>query len=65
MTDLLREALAEGQSFLSVEKKSGVIRQSLMTFARGKQSLRLDKADLLAKHFGIESRRTRRKGKRT
>jgi plasmid maintenance system antidote protein VapI len=60
MTELLREALAEAESFAAVERATGVKRQSLMKFARGEQSLRLDMADRLATYFGIESRRTRR-----
>ena len=61
MTDLLRKALAEADSFRAVERATGVKRQSLMKFVRGEQSLRLDLADRLADHFGIEHRR--RKGK--
>ena len=59
MTALLREALQQAESFRSVEKATGVKRQSLMKFARGEQSLRLDKADKLASYFAIECRRTR------
>lgn len=61
MTELLREAIAEGgMSFKALERETGVLRQSLMKFARGEQSLRLDKADILAAYFGIE---LKRKGK--
>ncbi len=63
MTELLRQAIAESPSFRAIETATGVKRQSLMKFVRGEQSLRLDKADELAEHFGIESRRTRRKGR--
>ena len=63
MTDLLRLAIEESESFLSIEKATGVKRQSLMKFVRREQSLRLDMADKLAAYFGIESRRTRRKGR--
>lgn len=62
ITELLREALAEADSFLGVEQATGVKRQSLMKFARGEQSLRLDMADRLAAHFGLEFRRIKRKG---
>ena len=58
MTELLRQALLQAGSFKAVERATGVKRQSLMKFARNEQSLRLDKADILAKHFGIECRRT-------
>ena len=57
MTELLREALTGCESFQAVERATGVKRQSLMKFARGEQSLRLDMADRLAHHFGIECRR--------
>ena len=63
MTDLLRQAVAESESFRAIETATGVKRQSHMKFARGEQSLRLDLADRLAAHFGIECRRTRRKGR--
>ena len=53
MTDLLRKALADCESFIAVERATGVKRQSLMKFARGEQSLRLDMADRLAEHFHI------------
>ena len=64
MTDLLRQAIAEsGMSFKGIERETGIFRQSLMKFARGEQSLRLDMADKLAAYFGIASRRTRRKAR--
>ncbi|MCK4340737.1 MAG: hypothetical protein KAY37_03315 [Phycisphaerae bacterium] len=61
ITKLLREALAGAESFAAVERATGVKRQSLMKFARGEQSLRLDIADRLAAYFGIECRRVRRR----
>ena len=60
MTDVLRKAIADsGMSFLALERETGVLRQSLMKFARGEQSLRLDMADKLAAYFGIEPRRSK------
>ena len=57
MTKLLRQAIQEsGMSFKAIERATGVVRQSLMKFVRGEQSLRLDKADDLAHYFGIECR---------
>ena len=53
MTELLRKALTEAESLRAVERATGVKRQSMMKFLRGEQSLRLDKADCLAEHFGI------------
>jgi hypothetical protein len=55
MTAALRRAIAEsGLPFLTIERGSGVVRQSLMKFARGERFLRLDSADLLAKFFSIK-----------
>ena len=62
MSELLRQALGEADSLASVERATGIKRQSMAKFLRGEQSLRLDLAEVLAAHFGIESRRVRRKG---
>jgi len=67
MTDALRAALNDaiesGSPFREVERETGIVRQSLMPFARGEQTLRLDKADLLAVYFGLELKPvTKRKG---
>lgn len=59
MTELLREALAEAESLRAVERVTGVKRQSLMKFIRREQTLRLDAADKLAEHFGIDCHRRR------
>jgi len=64
MTELLRAALAEAESIRGVERATGVKNPSMVRFLRGDQSLRLDMADRLAAHFGIECRRMRRKGRR-
>jgi len=62
MTELLRAALAEGgQSLNSIERATGIKRQSLATFLRGESTLRLPAADRLAAYFGIECRRVRRR----
>ena len=61
MTTVLRQAIAEsGMSFAALERETGLKRQSLMKFARGKQSLRLDLADTLAAYFQIEVKRKSR-----
>jgi plasmid maintenance system antidote protein VapI len=61
MTELLRKAIVEsGMSFIGLERETGVLRQSLMKFVRGEQSLRLDLADRLAGYFGIECRQTKK-----
>ena len=55
MTETLRQAIADsGLAFIEIERQSGVLRQTLMKFARNEQSLRLDKADKLAEFFGLE-----------
>ena len=57
ITDLLRKTINEsGIPFLTLEHKTGVLRQSLMKFARGQSSIRLDSADELARFFGLELR---------
>ncbi|NOY28980.1 MAG: helix-turn-helix transcriptional regulator [Planctomycetes bacterium] len=62
ITDTLRRAINDSElSFKALERETGVVRQSLMKFARGERSLRLDMADKLAKFFGLEI--TDRKGK--
>ena len=59
MTELLKDAIVEsGQSHLSIERETGVLRACIMRFLRDEQSLRLDNADKLAAHFGIVSKRT-------
>ncbi|HJN08921.1 MAG TPA: helix-turn-helix transcriptional regulator [Pirellulaceae bacterium] len=55
MTDALRDAIAESElSFKALERETGVIRQSLMKFATGEQTIRLDAADKLADYFGLK-----------
>lgn len=63
MTDLLRQAMAEVDSIRGVARATGLDHASLLRFVSGEQSLRLDKADKLAEHFGIECRKTSRKRK--
>jgi transcriptional regulator with XRE-family HTH domain len=53
-TEAIRQGISEsGLNFLQLERQTGVLRQSLMKFARGEQSLRLDVADELMAFFGI------------
>ena len=54
MTNLLRQSLLDCDSLSAVERVTGLKRQALARFMRGEQSLRLDLADKLAEHFGIE-----------
>ncbi len=63
LTAALRDAINESEvPFKALERETGVLRQSLMKFARGEQSLRLDIADRLAKYFGFKVVRDRRRG---
>ena len=58
MTELLRQALNDtDESIRAIARDTGLHHQSLLRFIRGEQSLRLDLADRLAQHFGIECRR--------
>ena len=63
MSDLLRKALSEAESIRSVAIATGLDPAALGRFLSGRQSLRLDLADKLAAHFGIESTQRREKEK--
>jgi hypothetical protein len=67
ISDLLRRTIlrtVEGgrTNYKTLERETGVTRASIMRFARGSQSLRLDVADRLAAYFGLELR-PKRKGR--
>jgi plasmid maintenance system antidote protein VapI len=67
MTDLLRRTILEAidagrANYKALERETGVTRASIMRFATGKRSIRLDMADKLAAHFGLELRQTERAG---
>jgi hypothetical protein len=54
ISDALRQAIVQsGLSFLRLEQETGVLRQSLMRFARGDQVLRGDAYDKLSVFFGL------------
>lgn len=62
LTETIRQAINDSDlPFLELERQTGVIRQSLMKFARNEQTLTLTAADKLAEFFGLEL--TERKGK--
>ena len=67
LTDTLRQAIADsGLPFIELERQTGVLRQSLMKFARGETTIHLDSADKLAEFFGLElgpAAKPKRKGK--
>jgi len=52
----VNDAIADGATFRSIERESGVLRQSLMMFVKDEQGLQLAKADLLARYFKLELR---------
>jgi plasmid maintenance system antidote protein VapI len=55
ITDALLKTIAErGQSLYSIAKATGIKSNALGRFVSRKQSLRLDFADRLAEHFGLE-----------
>ncbi len=57
IADMLRRTINEsGIPFLTLEQQTGVLRQTLMKFARGETSIHLDSADKLAVYFGLELR---------
>ncbi len=57
ITESLRAAInASDLSFLALERETGVIRQSLMPFARGEAGINIEAADKLARFFGLELR---------
>jgi plasmid maintenance system antidote protein VapI len=65
ITALLRETILQaveaGQTnFKALERETGVTRASIMRFAKGTRSLRLDMADRLATYFGLELGRKRK-----
>jgi plasmid maintenance system antidote protein VapI len=54
MTETLRQAIRKsGLPMLTLATETGIERASLIRFARGDQSLRLDVADKLAVYFGL------------
>lgn len=67
ITDLLRQTIHDsGIPFLTLEQQTGVLRQSLMKFARGESTIHLDAADKLAEFFNLElgqASKPKRKGK--
>lgn len=59
ITELLRRTIreaieAERETYLGLERETGVVRASIMRFVKGTRTLRLDMADKLAAHFGLK-----------
>jgi plasmid maintenance system antidote protein VapI len=64
LRDTIRDAIASGRTnYYALAREADVAKASIMRFVRGTQSLRLDMADRLAAHFGLELRPARRKGR--
>ncbi len=62
ISEILRAAINVSElSFLALERETGVLRQSLMPFARGTAGINIDAADKLAVYFGLELRPATRK----
>ncbi len=60
MTAVLLKAIKESdESLYKIAQSSGVDKVALGRFVAGKQSLRLDRADRLAAHFGLVLRKGR------
>lgn len=54
LTDLLKAELAQADSIRAVARICELDHAALLRFARGDQSIRLEAADKLARHFGIK-----------
>jgi plasmid maintenance system antidote protein VapI len=55
ITAVLKDAIVEsGIPYKTLERETGVQRSSIQRFVDGRQSIRLDVADRLATHFGLE-----------
>ena len=62
ISEILRAAInASELSFLALERETGVLRQSLMPFARGEAGINIDAADKIAAYFGLELQPATRK----
>lgn len=53
MSDELRKAIREADNVYALAKATGLAKASIIRFRDGRRSLRLDKADILAAHFGF------------
>jgi transcriptional regulator with XRE-family HTH domain len=61
MTEVLKAAIEEsGLTRYRIAKDTGIDEAALMRFMRGEQSIRLDKADVLADYLGLELRPKRK-----
>jgi len=64
ITDPLVKAIKQsGLSMLALEKRTGVLRQSITDFVAGRRRLQTHNADALASFFKLELRPRENKGK--
>ncbi len=67
MSEVLRRAIVESkETYLRLSKATGLTRASIQRFVDERNSLRLDLADRLARHFGLTLqpiKPTKRRGK--
>lgn len=55
LTKALKQAIeSSGLSFKEIERRTGVLRQTLMRFVKGEGSIRLDQADKLASFLSLK-----------
>jgi hypothetical protein len=59
ISDLLRKLVIDAPSLKGIERATGVKRQSLIWFRRGR-TITLETADKLAAYFGVECRQTKK-----
>ena len=60
ITEKLLNAIRQsGQSLYAIAQATGIDKAALGRFVAGKQSLRLDRADKLAAHFGLVLKKDR------
>ena len=62
IAETIKQAIADsGLTYTELQRATGVKRASILRFMRGDQTLRLDIADRLAEHLGIEVELKQRK----
>lgn len=55
MSAVLKRAIAEtGKPLFALSRETGINQSNLWRFVHGETSLRLDRADVLARHLGLE-----------
>lgn len=63
ISEALRHTIRNsGQTIYAIAKETGLEAASIRRFMAGRQSLRLDMADRLARHLGMELKQTKKRG---